>query len=106
MQPVLLYITATDKLQAVNIARALVEARLAACANVLPGVASVYRWEGEIEQAEECVIIAKSTAARVPAVTAKVQELHTYDCPCVVAVPIAGGAAEFLAWVEKETGSA
>ncbi len=105
MKPVLLYITAADKLQAVNLARALLEARLVACANVLPGVTSLYHWEGKLTEAEECVLIAKSTADRVREVAAMVAELHTYDTPCVVAVPIEGGAAEFLAWVERETAS-
>jgi periplasmic divalent cation tolerance protein len=98
------YITAKDKAQALTIGRALVEERLAACINVLDGMTSVYRWEGAVEEATEAVLIAKTTEPHLPALTARVKELHSYDCPCVVAWPIGTGNPSYLEWIKKETG--
>ena len=97
------YITARDKTEALVIGRALVEERLAACVNILDGMTSVYRWEGEIEQGNETVLIAKTKEELVPALTERVKCLHSYTCPCVVAWPIEQGHAAFLDWIEKET---
>ena len=98
------YITAKEKTQALAIGRALVEERLAACINVLDGMTSVYRWEGAVEEASEAVLIAKTTEPLLPALIARVKELHTYTCPCVVAWPIGTGNAPYLDWIERETG--
>jgi periplasmic divalent cation tolerance protein len=100
----LIYITAENTDEARAIGRALVEARLAACANVLGPMTSIYRWEGVVQEGEEAVLIAKTTAALVEALTAKVQELHSYECPCVVALPVEGGNPAFLDWIAAETG--
>jgi len=99
----LIYITTDGPDEARAIGRALVEARLAACANVLGPMTSIYRWEGAVQEGEEAVLIAKTTAALVDALTAKVRELHSYDCPCIVAVPVDGGNPAFLEWVAAET---
>ncbi len=99
----LVYVTAADTEQALALGRALVEARLAACANVLPGMTSIYRWEGEIRQDAEAVVVAKTRSDLVDAVIAKVLELHTYSCPCVVALPIVAGNPAFLEWIGAET---
>lgn len=103
MEPVLLYITAQDKTQATTLARALLEARLIACANIIDGAASLYRWEGRIETAPECVLMMKSTRGRAQAIIDKVTQLHSYACPCVVAVPIVAGNQPFLDWITQET---
>jgi periplasmic divalent cation tolerance protein len=100
---VLLYMTAPDLTTAGKIARTLLAERLIACANLLPGATALYWWEGTIEEAGEVVVIAKSTAERVDAVTARVKQLHPYSCPCVVALPVDGGNEAFLAWVRAET---
>lgn len=100
----LVYITAVDAAQALAIGRILVEERLAACINVLPGMRSIYRWEGAVETADEAVLIAKTRAGLVDALGARVRALHTYRLPCVVAVPIAGGDAGYLAWLARESG--
>lgn len=100
----LIYITAENTDEARAIGRALVDARLAACANVLGPMTSIYRWEGAVQEGEEAVLIAKTTAALVDALTAKVQELHSYDCPCIVALAVEGGNPDFLGWVATETG--
>ena len=97
------YITAPDAALARSIGRALVEARLAACANVFDGMTSVYRWQGAIQEDSEAVLIAKTREELVPALTEKVRALHRYECPCVVALPVTGGHAPFLDWIEAET---
>jgi periplasmic divalent cation tolerance protein len=101
-QLALVYITAKSQEQALVIGRALVEQRLAACANVLSGLASVYRWQGELQQDSEALLIVKTRTGLVSALVEQVQNLHTYDCPCVVALPIQGGSPGFLDWVAGE----
>jgi periplasmic divalent cation tolerance protein len=85
------------------IARILVEERLAAAVNVLPGMRSIYRWQGAIEGATEALLIAKTRTALVPRLTARVIALHSYECPSVVAVPICGGNPDYLTWIEAQT---
>jgi len=92
-----------DAATAARIAEALVDERLAACVNVLPGVASVYRWQGRVDQANEVLLIIKSTRARLQALTARVVELHPYELPELVAVDIAGGLPGYLAWIADAT---
>ena len=93
------YMTAGSLDEARRIGRELVESRLAACVNILPGMQSVYRWEGKIEEAAEVVMIAKTAAARVAALTERVKSLHSYDCPCVVSLKVEGGHLPFLDWI-------
>jgi periplasmic divalent cation tolerance protein len=100
------YITAKDREEAERIARGLLEARLAACANILEGMRSLYWWEGRIEESRECLLFAKSVPAHQDAILAKVRELHGYRVPCVVVWPLSGGNPDFLAWIGKETGHA
>ena len=98
------YITASDEDEAGRIGRALVEARLAAGVNIIPGVRSLYRWRGDVHDDREVALIAKTRAALVEAVVAKVKELHSYECPCIVALPITAGNPDYLDWIEAETG--
>ncbi len=99
----MLYITAGSRDEAKKIGRALVEARLVACANIIDGMESVYWWEGKLTEDREAVLIVKTRAELVPAVTAKVKALHSYTVPCVVALPIQDGNPDYLAWVAAET---
>ena len=99
----LIYITASSDEEARTIARTLVEERLAACANILGRIGSVYWWEGELQEDDEVALIVKSTDALVPRIVERVKALHSYDCPCVVALPIAAGNAAFLDWIGAET---
>ena len=99
----LLYMTAADAEEARRIGDALVAERLVACVNIIPGMTSIYRWEGEVRHETECVLIAKTRAELVERATARVRALHSYDCPCVVALPVAGGNPEFLSWILNET---
>lgn len=99
----LLYITTKDKSEARNIARQLVKKKLAACANIIDGMESIYEWEGEVQQDQECVLLVKTHYSRVNKVTRFIKELHSYECPCVISLTITEdeGNAEFLDWVEK-----
>ena len=106
MSACMVYITAEDEAEAKALGRALVEARLAACANVLPGVTPIYWWDGKVEEGSEVALIAKTRADLVERLTAFVKERHSYDCPCVVALPIAAGNTAFLDWIAAETADA
>lgn len=96
-----LYVTAPDAESADAIAEALVDCGLAACANILPGMRSVYRWEGAVEKNDEVVAIFKTPAAKAEAARREICRLHPYETPCIAAIPIAktGSNPAFLAWV-------
>jgi periplasmic divalent cation tolerance protein len=100
---VAVYLTFPDEASAERVARVLVEARLAACVNVLPGARSVYRWEGDVLVEPEVVAIAKTTADRVAALAEAVRAAHPFDLPCVVAYPAVAGLEAYLDWVRDET---
>ena len=102
----LIYITAADAEEAKALSRALVEARLVACANVLPGIVPIFWWEGEVQEGSEAALIAKTRTDLVEQVIELVKERHSYDCPCVVALPIEKGNPAFLDWIAEETGGA
>lgn len=82
-----------------RLARALVEERLAACVNILPVTQSVYRWKGKVESARELLLVVKSRVRDYRALERRLRALHPYELPEVVAVPIAGGYARYLAWI-------
>ncbi|MFW6059316.1 MAG: divalent-cation tolerance protein CutA [Phycisphaeraceae bacterium] len=96
------YMTAGSMDEARQVARALIDARLAACVNILGPINSVFYWNG-VQEEEEVALIAKASRADFEALNAKVREVHSYDCPCVVAWPIVTGDAEFVQWIEDET---
>ena len=99
----LIYVTAGTREEALEIGRALVESRLAACANVLAPMTSIYRWDGAVNEDDEVPLILKTQDGLVEQVIEKVKSIHSYDCPCVVALPITGGNPAFLDWIEAET---
>lgn len=103
MSACFVYITAGDAAEARKIGRILVEERLVACANVQDRVTSIYRWEGAVQENAEAVLIAKTAADRLPALTERVKALHSYDCPCIVAWPLSGGNPDFLEWIAAES---
>ncbi len=94
--------TTSDRAGAEAIARALLEAKLAACVHVWP-IDSLYRWKGEVEGAEEHVLSIRTRAERFEAVRDRILTLHAYDTPEVVALPIVDGSPGYLAWLEEET---
>lgn len=95
--------TAGSEETARRIASALVERRLAACVNLVPGVASTYRWEGKVATDAERLLIVKTTRARLAEVEAAIREHHDYELPEVLVLPVAGGSAEYLRWIEEST---
>ena len=104
MSQTLLVITnCPDEAAANAIALAVVEARLAACVNILPRVQSVYRWQGAVESATEIPLFIKSTAAGYPALEALIREHHPYDVPEIIALPVTQGLPAYLNWVAAET---
>jgi periplasmic divalent cation tolerance protein len=84
-----------------RIARALVERRLAACVNVVPGVVSVYRWKGEVCRDGEVMLVIKTRAERIPALREALLALHPYELPELLALPIASGHSPYLAWIDE-----
>lgn len=92
-----------DRAAAVALARALVERRLAACVNVLAPCTSMYRWKGEIEEAQEVPVLIKTRAARYEELEAAINELHPYEVPEIIAMPVEAGLAEYLEWVSAGT---
>ncbi len=103
MQAVLVYVTVGSHDEALTIARTAVAERLAACANILGEITSVFRWEGKVEEDGEVSLILKTRADFADALTERVLELHSYDCPCVVAIPVTAGNPAFLQWIGEET---
>lgn len=96
------YVTAPDEPTAERIARALLERRLVACANLLP-TRSLYRWEGRIEEAREVAMFLKTKRSLVPDVVKAVEELHPYEVPCAVGFELGEGSAGYYGWVDAET---
>jgi periplasmic divalent cation tolerance protein len=99
-----IYVTAGSVEEAERIGRALVAERLAACANILPGMRSIYWWDGKMEEASEAVLVLKTWRTNLDSLTARVKALHSYAVPCVVALPIEAGNPDYLAWIAKESG--
>jgi periplasmic divalent cation tolerance protein len=104
--PVLLaYSTCPDAASADAIARALVDERLAACVSRVPGAHSTYRWRGQVEQADEVLLLIKTTTDRLDALTARLRTLHPYELPELIAVEVRAGLPAYLDWVVAETAS-
>jgi periplasmic divalent cation tolerance protein len=103
MSETMIYVTAGSNDEARRIGHSLVEARLAACANILPPMTSVYWWEGAVQEDSEVAMILKTRQDLVESLIERIRELHSYDCPCVVALPITGGNPDFLQWIDSQT---
>lgn len=86
-----------------TIVRALVERRLVACGTVLPGGTSIYRWRGAVEEQDEALVVLKTTSARWPELAVALPQLHPYEVPELIALPVAAGYAPYLAWLGEET---
>jgi periplasmic divalent cation tolerance protein len=99
----IVFCTCPDAPTASRLAKTLVEERLAACVNVVGGVASTYRWNGEVQVDDEVLLVIKTMADRFEAMQARLIALHPYDVPEVLAIEPAAGAAPYLAWLERET---
>lgn len=93
--------TAANREQAERLGRALVEERLAACATLLPAAHSIYRWEGRIESSDECLLLLKTAADRLPALEARLHELHSYQTPEFLVLAAEAGSHAYLAWLSR-----
>ncbi len=100
---VLVYATCPSIDEARRIGGVLVDRGLVACANILPGMTSIYVWQGKRHEDSEAVLILKTRAALADRVVAEAKALHPYDNPAVVVLPVNGGSAEFLAWIDAQT---
>ena len=100
---IFVYVTFPDAASAQQTAQTVVTERLAACANILPGIQSFYWWEGKVDSATEVVFIAKTRRECFERLEARIQSLHPYKCPCIIALPIELGYAPYLNWIEQET---
>jgi periplasmic divalent cation tolerance protein len=103
MNAMMIYVTTKDAKEAEAIGNVLVEERLVACVNIFPGIRSVYRWKGAIERESEAVLVAKTKDALVDRVIERVRALHSYEVPCIEAIPIVNGNPAYLRWINDET---
>jgi len=97
-----IYITTKDEEEARQIGKTLVEEKLAACVNIHP-IKSIYRWEGQIQEDDETALFVKTKAELADEVIQRVKELHSYEVPCIVCLPIEKGHPAFLKWIEEST---
>ncbi len=100
---VVIFVTASGEEEGVKIASALVSEEIVACANMISGVRSIFKWKGKIEDEREVMLVIKTQAARTPEVIARVKTLHSYDVPEIIVLPILDGNPSYLQWIEEVT---
>ncbi|WP_395684015.1 divalent-cation tolerance protein CutA [Dokdonella sp.] len=103
MPAAVLHCSCPDAETAARIARALVDERLAACVQALPGVTSTYRWQGEVQVDAETLLLVKTSYARIEALKSRIAELHPYELPELLVLEVIDGAPDYLAWLEAAT---
>ncbi len=101
---VVIYTTFPGLVEAERVGKTLVQRRIAACANILPGMVSYYRWEGKVERAEEVVMLIKTRATLAEEVSEAIRELHSYDVPAISVIPLESVERHYLAWLLAATG--
>lgn len=104
-QPLVVFCTCPDQASAERIAATVVEERLAACVNILPGLTSIYRWRGQLQRDAELLLLVKTQGAAYPPLEARIRELHPYDVPEVIALPVRAGSSAYLDWIATSTGA-
>jgi len=104
-QVLVILVTTVNKEEAVRIGKGMVNARLAACANIIQGVQSIYRWKGKVVKAQEALLILKSTRPRYRALEKAIKAMHTYETPEIIALPVMEGLDQYMGWVRSETHS-
>lgn len=103
MQFSLVYVTVPNEEEASLISKTLLDEKLAACVNIFSNSKSYFRWKGKIEVNSEVSVFIKTKESLVNSVSKKIIELHSYECPCIISLPITGGNPQFLAWIADET---
>ncbi|GAB4307159.1 MAG: divalent-cation tolerance protein CutA [Methanobacteriaceae archaeon] len=99
---ILVYITTSGMDESEKIARLLVDGKLAACTNILPSIKSIYRWQEEVEEDSESLLIAKSDTSKIDEIIEMVKKVHSYEIPCVLAIPIIKGSEDYLDYLDSE----
>ena len=100
---IIIFITASSDEEAGNIAKTLVTEQLAACVNIIDNVRSIFRWQGDVEDADEFLLVVKTRAELLDNLTVLVKQEHSYDLPEIIALLIVGGSKEYLNWIDSET---
>ena len=95
------YMTAGSSEEAASIGKELVTSGLAACVNIIENMKSIYVWEDELQSDSEVVLIAKTVASKVPLLVEKVNSIHSYDCPCIISLPVLDGNPSFMDWIQR-----
>ena len=101
----IVFVTVSSQEEGERIGSSLVESKLAACVNVLPQVSSIFSWQGKIEKDGEIMLLIKTTSERMDDLAAKIKEMHSYDVPEILAVPVFAGSRDYIDWVHQETNS-
>jgi len=104
-QVLVVLVAAVNQREAVRIGKGMVNAKLAACANVIPGIQSIYRWKGKVVKTEESLLILKSSKLRYRALEKAIKAMHTYEIPEIIALPVQEGLDRYIRWVHSETHS-
>jgi periplasmic divalent cation tolerance protein len=104
-QVLVILVTAVNQKEAVMIGKGMVDVKLAACANIIPGIQSIYRWKGKVVKAQEVLLILKSTKPRYRALEKAIKAMHTYETPEIIALPVQEGLDRYIGWVRSETHS-
>lgn len=97
----LIYVPCSSLSEAKNIAQTLVREKQIACANIIPQIFSIYEWEGKIVEDKEVLLIAKTSRDKIPAIQARIQELHSYECPCIAAIAISDINPKYASWISS-----
>lgn len=100
---VMIYTTFATAGEAAELGRRLVGERLAACVNILPAMRSIYRWQEKVEEADEAVMVVKTTSDKAQAASARIEQLHPYETPAILVLPIVDGSAPYLDWIAEAT---
>ena len=98
----LVYVTTSSQNEATNIAEVVVKGRQAACANIIGKSTSIYNWEGELKTETETVLLLKTTTEKLDPLVKRLKQIHSYECPCIIAMGIQQGNTDFLNWIAEE----
>lgn len=100
---IIVFVTAASEEEAARIGRSVVEAGLAACANIVPQIRSIFRWEGKVSEEQESLMLLKTRSTLFPDLVTAIKKLHSYEVPEIIALPIGQGSADYLKWIRDVT---